>query len=77
MENGSYLTIDTAMLEITGLFASAEKLDRIIGCGILSIDEVREKTGEQALGTPEAQMHFITKNYGKVDTGKEEGNTDE
>lgn len=73
---GSYLAVDTAMLEITGLLASAEKMDRIIGCGILSIDEVREKTGERALGTEEARRHYITKNYGTVDTGEGKGDSD-
>lgn len=72
---GSFLLIDTAMVEISGIFASADKLDKIIGCGVLSIDEVREKTGERAVGIEETQKHFITKNYGEVETGK--GNSDE
>lgn len=79
-KKGSYVSIDTSAIEITGMFASAEKLDKLIGSGILSIDEVREKMGEPLLGTEEAQMHFVTKNYGVVDTeqktgaGKEGGN---
>lgn len=75
MEKGSYMTVDTAMLEISGIFASADKLDKIIGSGILSIDEVREKVGEREVGTEETQKHYITKNYGTIDTG--EGNKDE
>lgn len=74
-KNGSYMTVDTTMLELSGIFASADKLDKIIGSGILSIDEIREKVGERAVGTEETQMHFITKNYGTVDTGK--GKTNE
>ncbi len=74
----SFVLVDTSMIEISGLFASADKLDKIIGCGILSIDEVREKTGELALGTEESQMHFVTKNYGKVETrGMDEEKEDE
>ena len=65
-KKGSYVLVDTAMLEISGIFSSADKLDKIIGSGILSIDEVREKTGEPALGTEEAQAHYITKNYDKM-----------
>lgn len=69
------MTVDTSMLEISGIFASADKLDKVIGSGILSIDEVREKVGERALGTEESQKHFITKNYGTLDAG--EGKSDE
>lgn len=75
MLEGSYMTVDTSMLEISGIFASADKLDKVIGSGILSIDEVREKVGERALGTEESQKHFITKNYGTLDAG--EGKSDE
>jgi HK97 family phage portal protein len=73
VKDGSYVSIDTSMIEISGIFASADKLDKIIGSGILSIDEVRQKVGERALGTEEAQTHFITKNYGVVDTTGKEG----
>jgi HK97 family phage portal protein len=73
VKKGSFVAVDPSMIEISGIFASADKLDKIIGCGVLSIDEVRQKVGERALGTEEAQRHFVTKNYGVVDTtGKEE-----
>jgi HK97 family phage portal protein len=73
VKNGSFVQVDPSMVEISGIFASADKLDKIIGCGVLSIDEVRQKVGEVALGTEEAQKHFVTKNYGVVDTTGEEG----
>lgn len=78
--NGSFLTVDTSMVEISGILASADKLDKVIGCGILSIDEVREKVGECAIGTEDTQKHFVTKNYGEIDTGRQkagEGESDE
>ncbi len=63
---GSYLSIDTSRLEVTGVFDMAEKVDKLIACGVYSIDEARRKTGEPELGTPEAQKHFITKNYSEI-----------
>ncbi len=74
-QKGSFVSVDSSMLEISGIFVNADKLDKIIGCGILSIDEVREKVGELALGTEESQKHFITKNYGTLDA--EEGDLNE
>jgi HK97 family phage portal protein len=73
VKKGSFVSVDPSMVEISGIFASSDKLDKIIGCGVLSIDEVRQKVGETALGTEEAQKHFVTKNYGVVDTTGKEG----
>lgn len=69
---GSYLTIDTSRLEVTGAFDMAEKVDKLIACGLYSIDEARRKTGEPELGLPETQKHFITKNYEEI---QQEGGT--
>ena len=63
---GSYLTIDTSRLEVTGAFDMAEKVDKLIACGMYSIDEARRKVGEAELGLPETQKHFITKNYSEI-----------
>ena len=75
MEKGSYLMIDTSRLEITGAFDMAEKVDKLIACGLYSIDEARRKTGEPEVGLPETQKHFITKNYAEIQ--QEGGNADE
>lgn len=73
-KTGSYMTIDTSGLEISGIFASADKLDKIIGSGILTIDEVREKVGEPAVDTEVTTTHFVTKNYDANSVGKGENN---
>ncbi len=65
-KKGSYLTIDTSRLEISGVFDMAEKVDKLIACGVYSIDEARRKVGEPELGLPETQKHFITKNYSEI-----------
>lgn len=68
----SYVVVDTANVEIGGIFKAAEKIDKLIGCGIYSIDEVRGKIGEPLLNTEEAQKHYVTKNYGKIETEETE-----
>ncbi|MBP3701704.1 MAG: phage portal protein [Lachnospiraceae bacterium] len=79
---GSYVMVDPSNVELGGVFNAAAKIDKLISCGLYSIDEVRGKVGEPLLGTPEAQRHYITRNYqelGNVDdqvadgqSGKEE-----
>lgn len=70
LKKGNYLTIDTSRLEVSGVFAMAEKVDKLIACGMYSIDEVRKKMGEPEIGLPETQKHYITKNYAEIG-GKE------
>lgn len=72
----SYLAIDTARLEVTGVFDMAEKVDKLISCGVYSIDEVRKKMGEEELQIPESEKHFITKNYSEISEEGGEGNAE-
>lgn len=71
---GNYLIVDPSNVEIGGVFDAAAKIDKLISCGVFSIDEIRSKIGEPILGTPEAQAHYITKNYAQMqEVGKEDG----
>lgn len=71
---GNYLMVDPSNVEIGGVFDAAAKIDKLISCGVFSIDEIRGKIGEPLLGTPEAQTHYITKNYAEMqEVGKEDG----
>lgn len=76
----NYLRIDTMTVMHTDIFDIAEKLDKLIACGMYSIDEMRKKLGDSELGTEEARAHFITKNYERVENlkgGEGDGTQDE
>ena len=66
IDKGYYIVVDASNVEIGGIFKAAEKIDKLIGCGVYSIDEVRGKIGEPLLGTEEAQRHYVTKNYEQI-----------
>lgn len=68
-EKGSYLMVDPSNVELGGVFAAAAKIDKLISCGVFSVDEVRNKLGEPLLGTEWAQEHHMTKNYEKMSGG--------
>jgi len=72
-KRGSYVLVDPSNVELGGVFAAAAKIDKLISCGVFSIDEVRGKLGEPLLGTDEAQAHYITKNYEKAGAGETTG----
>lgn len=71
---GSYVMVDASNVEIGGIFNAAAKIDKLISCGVYSIDEIRNKIGEPLLGTEEAQAHYITKNYAEMQEGREQKN---
>lgn len=76
----NYLRIDTMTVMHTDIFDIAEKLDKLIACGMYSIDEMRKKLGDSELGTEEARAHFITKNYERLEKlkgGEGDGTQDE
>lgn len=65
--DGNYVMVDPSNIEIGGVFDAAQKIDKLISCGVFSIDEIRGKIGEPLLGTEEAQKHYITKNYADME----------
>lgn len=71
--SGSYVLVDSASVELGGVFSAAQRIDKLISCGVFSIDEVRAKLGEPVIGTPETQQHFITKNYGTIAEANADG----
>lgn len=68
-QQGSYVIVDPSNIEIGGVFDAAPKIDKLISCGVFSVDEIRGKIGEPLLGTEEAQKHYITKNYADMQEG--------
>lgn len=69
-----YITIDTASLEHMNVFALAANIDKLISDGMYSIDELRLKLGDYALGEEWSQKHYITKNYEEIETAGGEEN---
>jgi len=60
---GTYQMLDTSMIRFVDVFDIAEKADKVIADGILSVDEVRRKVREPEIGEPWSQEHFMTLNY--------------
>jgi HK97 family phage portal protein len=74
IDGQKYIKIDTAGLEHINVFALAANIDKLISDGMYSIDELRLKLGDYALGEEWSQKHFITKNYEEIETAGGEEN---
>lgn len=64
---GSFLRIDTTCIKHVDIFSVAEKIDKLISCGVYDVDELRAKLKEVALNTKWSKQHWITKNYSEID----------
>lgn len=60
---GSYLYIDITNIKHIDIFSIAEKIDKLISCGMYSIDDLKKKLKDTVLNTEWSDKHWITKNY--------------
>lgn len=73
----NFVRVDTSRINHFDLLDVADKADKLVSCGVASIDELRKVLDMQPLLTEFSQKHWITKNYSEVEqtaqTGGEQG----
>jgi hypothetical protein len=60
---GNFVKVDTSCINHVDILELADKVEKILGCGALNIDDVRERIGMAPLNTDFSTSHFITKNF--------------
>lgn len=60
---GDYLRVDTTMIKVVSFKDLAEAGDKAIGSGQYTINEMRERGGNDRVDDPRADKIYITKNY--------------
>lgn len=71
--NGSH--VDVIGVDKPNIFELATAIDKLVGSGSFSRNELREKLGEEPVDDPAMDTYYITKNYEEV--GSLEGGDDE
>ena len=71
--NRCSIRVNTKSVEHTSLFKNAAGIDKAIGCGAVSINEVRRELGYQEIDEEFAEKHYITKNYATAELALEGG----
>ena len=61
---GDKLTVDTSAITHFDIFANASNVEKIIGSGIKSVNELRALIGDAPIDKEWADKHFMTKNIG-------------
>lgn len=70
--SGRYYEVDTSKVGHVDVFKMAEKIDKLISSSFMSIDEVRERAGEDAINEDWSKKHLLTKNYQTIDEALKE-----
>ena len=67
-EKGNYLKIDTSNIIHFDLFANASNVEKIVGSGCFTINDIRKSAGQEPISDSWADEHYLTKNIGEVST---------
>lgn len=60
--NGDYIQVDSSSIMHFDLFANAPNVEKLVGSGAFSINEVRRASNQSIITEPWADEHFMTKN---------------
>lgn len=70
----NFVRVDTSRINHIDLLDVADKADKLVSCGVASIDELRKVLDMQPLLTEFSQKHWITKNYSDAEREQADGN---
>lgn len=62
IQRGDYLRIDTSSIRHFDMFANAANVEKLVGSGVFSINEVLRAAGLPAISEDWADKHYLTKN---------------
>ena len=62
-QKGNYYKVDTSGINHIDIFDMANNIDKLISSAFMCIDEVRERTGLDAINEKWSRKHVLTKNY--------------
>lgn len=62
-KNGNFCVVDTSCINHIDILEAADKIDKLIGCGVGNIDDLRNRIGWQPLDTDFSKAYWLTKNY--------------
>lgn len=63
---GSYLRVDSSSIEHFDLFDAAASIEKIIGSGAFTINDILRASGQEPINEPWADKHYMTKNIGEI-----------
>lgn len=65
--HGNFVQVDTSTLQHFDIFANASNIEKLIGSGAYSINDVRTATGDAEIAEDWASKHWLTLNIGTIE----------
>lgn len=62
-KNNNYVRLDTSDIRHVDILEMANAIDKVLSSGVLSINEIRDTVGYNAINEEYANIHWMTKNY--------------
>ena len=66
-KKGSYVRVDSCAIQHFDLFANAPNVEKLVGSGAFSINDVLRAAGQPTINEPWADRHFLTKNIARIE----------
>lgn len=73
---GNFLHIDTSTVRHFDLFSNASNVEKLIGSGAYSINDVLRAAGQAEIDAPWAKIHWLTLNIGNIEQAARAINTE-
>lgn len=70
--NGTYAKFDMSGAKYINVLKEASNIDKLLACGMYSIDQLLDKVDDPPINTKWSTSHFITKNYQLITTAYSE-----
>lgn len=74
--NGQHIRINTGRVQHVDVLEASASIDKLIGCGVRSVNDILRILREETIPEEWADKHFITKNYADMENGQEPGKED-
>lgn len=68
--NGDYVLFDTSSISHYDILTNAASVEKLVGAGLWSVNELREKLGYTEINEDWANKHYLTKNIGTTEGGE-------
>lgn len=66
-KSGNYLRIDSSSIIHYDLFDQAASVEKLIGSGVYTINDILRAAGREPINAPWANRHYLTKNIADID----------
>lgn len=67
-KKGNYLQIDTSTVAHFNLFAEAASIEKLVGSGTFTINDIRRAAGQPTINEPWANQFYLTKNIATMNS---------